>query len=103
MQWIEFCELATARDEGNAPRYIRINPKIGTPPKLDDVKRLIEVQQAARDSLESEVSKAQIRQVARMLVASSFYFERTSVPKKELGDKYTCSGQLNESSTFSLY
>ncbi|KAJ8113331.1 hypothetical protein OPT61_g4511 [Boeremia exigua] len=90
--WLDFCDIATTDENGS--RYVRINPEIGSPPSLDDVSQLKAVQAAARNSLETTESRAQIRRVSHMLVASSFYYERTSMPAK-VNNAYLCAGTYN--------
>ncbi|KAF3039476.1 hypothetical protein E8E12_000358 [Didymella heteroderae] len=89
--WLDFCDVATT-DE-NAFRYVRINPEISNLPSLDDVAQLKAIQVATCNALERPESRAQIKRVAHMLVASSFYYERTNVPRN-VYNGYSCTGKI---------
>jgi hypothetical protein len=70
---------------------VRINPKIKDLLSLDDVAQLKALQAATCNALEKPESRAQIKKVAHMLVASSFYYERTNVPRN-VHNGYSCTG-----------
>ena len=76
-------------------RYIRLSPDLGFKiPKLDEVDRLRDIQQAARDQLKSPASSSRIKEVAHRLIASTFFFEKTEASTKELDGKYECDGMF---------
>ncbi|KAF1927873.1 FabD/lysophospholipase-like protein [Didymella exigua CBS 183.55] len=89
--WLDFCEIATT-DE-NAFRYVRINPELSNAPSLDDVAQIKGVQTATRNALERPENRARVKRVAHMLVASSFYYERTNVPRN-VYNGYACTGKI---------
>ena len=64
-------------------RYQRINPDLGSnPPRMDKVDRIEEVRNKTYDQLRNrEKSIQKIREISSRLVASSFYFEKTSTPR----------------------
>lgn len=64
-------------------RYQRINPDLGrNPPSMDEVDRIEEVWNKTYDQLRNRESFVQkIREVSSRLIASSFYFERSSTPR----------------------
>lgn len=69
-------------------RYQRINPDLGSsPPPMDKVEKIEEVQNETRDQLGNREEFIQkIREISSRLVASSFYFDKSSTPLN-LGDK----------------
>jgi hypothetical protein len=76
-------------------RYIRLNPDLGFKvPKLDEVARLRDVQQAARDQLKSGPASARVKEVAHRLIASTFFFEKTEASTREQEGKYECDGRF---------
>ncbi|KAF2689243.1 hypothetical protein K458DRAFT_357870 [Lentithecium fluviatile CBS 122367] len=95
--WRDFCSDVADVDSSNTtvPRYIRINPDLSCdPPNLDDLKEMEDLQAKAQRSLESPDSLAHLESVALILVASCFYYERTTVPRSEKDNMYSCSGQI---------
>ena len=80
--WLEFMSDAARVDEDAKKRYRRINPKMEeAPPKLDDVKMLPELRRRMHQIMKHVDFQNQIGEVARQLVASSFYVEVTSPPQ----------------------
>jgi hypothetical protein len=76
--WDEYYQLASAAPSvsGSSKRLFRINPFItGTLPALDDVHRMDGLQRDVKRCLATE---PKIAEVARQLVASSFYFDLVS-------------------------
>jgi len=97
LAWKEFCKDVANADESmnEASRYIRINPDIGyNPPGLDDVRMFGRLQRDVRRELRSADGRAQTARVALMLVASSFYYERTGHVQSEADGTFTCTGQI---------
>ena len=70
-------------------RYQRINPDLGSnPPPMDKVENIKEVQNKTRHELRNQEKSIQkIREISSRLVASSFYFEKSSKPENP-GEKY---------------
>ena len=76
MTWLMFMSDAARGDEDTKKRYRRINPSIGKdPPKLDDVKMLPSLRLTIQNALKYGDLRKSIGEVARQLVASSFYVE----------------------------
>lgn len=69
-------------------RYQRINPDLGSsPPPMDRVDRIEEVRNKTHDQLRNrEKFIRKIREISSRLVASSFYFEKSSTAR-ESGEK----------------
>ena len=77
-------------------RYIRINPNLGyNPPLLDEKKHIYKLQDDTIASLSFTSEKTQIQKIAHRLVASSFYYDRTSATRDEPFNRYSCSGKLS--------
>ena len=75
--WDGYYQLAASSIPRPSTRLFRINPTItGTLPALGDVHRMFELQKSVREHLATEPESAE---VARRLVASSFYFDLGSV------------------------
>jgi hypothetical protein len=83
-------------------RYIRLNPDLGFKvPKLNEVDRLRDIQQAARDQLKTPAASARVKEVAHRLIASTFFFEKTDASTREQDGKYECDGVLREELSYS--
>lgn len=81
MTWLMFMSDATRGDEDTRARYRRINPSIvKDPPKLDEVKMLPSLRAEIQSELKYGALRPQIAEVARQLVASSFYVEVPYLP-----------------------
>jgi len=89
LQWDKFCEEVNPNKE----RYVRINPNLGyKPPRLDEKAKLKTVQHDTIRALGEERMTLKLRRVAYQLIASLFYFEKTSGPKGDAVDGYSCTG-----------
>lgn len=77
--WDEYCSGIATSMSGltSTSRFVRINPNIGKIPALDEKDKMREMRAKANQSLRIEL-EPQIKQIARQLVASSFYFELQS-------------------------
>lgn len=79
--WKKYCARAAppgrAQSLENLRRNVRLNVEFQGPrPDLDDVEKLDNVEHCVRSYMEGPKFSAQIHEVAHMLVASSFYFEK---------------------------
>ena len=99
-------------DEVNRSRYHRINPNIREdPPKLDETKKLPHLQQRMIRVMKEKYFQNQIGEVARRLVASSFYVEAPAKPASVHGldtsvsgmNKPCCYGNVELTSFCSCY
>ncbi|KAL8765647.1 MAG: hypothetical protein Q9209_007327 [Squamulea sp. 1 TL-2023] len=81
MRWLTFMSEAARGDELNRLRYHRINPNLREdPPKLDEVKKLPHLRKLMNYVMKEQGFQNQVGQVARRLVASSFYVEAPTKP-----------------------
>lgn len=93
LRWLEFMTEAGHGDEVNRSRYHRINPNIREdPPKLDETKKLPHLQQRMIRVMKEKYFQNQIGEVARRLVASSFYVEALAKPTSVNGIDTSVSG-----------
>ena len=84
IRWLAFMSDANARGHEDAKsRYWRINPDLmENPPALDDVKKFPDLQRRIHQIMKHADFQNQIGEIARRLVASSFYLEvLTSLPE----------------------
>lgn len=84
IRWLDFMSDANARGHEDAnKRYWRINPNLmGDPPALDDVRKLPVLQRQMHQIMKHADFQKKIGEIARRLVASSFYLEvPTSSPQ----------------------
>jgi len=82
----------------NRSRYIRVNPALtDDPPRLDDVSSLRHLKDVVRSQM---IDDPQITRVARRLVATSFYFEKTEPVKFDI-DGQQCQGTFSTFQTSS--
>ncbi len=84
IRWVEFMSDADARGhEDTKKRHWRINPDLmEDPPALDDVQKLPFLRRRMHQIMKHADFQKQIGEIARRLVASSFYLEvLTSLPK----------------------
>lgn len=88
MSWLEFMsDVASRGDKDARTRYRRINPNLREdPPKLDDVTMLPQLRLQMNQIIKQADFQRQIREVARQLVASSFYVEVPSIPTSPTQD-----------------
>lgn len=75
----------------SSSRFLRINPNVGSIPALDEKNKMAELRIRVRDSQEEE---DRIDEVARQLIASTFYFELLSASDLGLGNKTRVQGKL---------
>ncbi len=81
LSWLKFMSDAARGDEDEKKRYRRINPNLGeNPPKLDDVKMLPRLRHRMHQIMKHVDFQKQIGEVARQLVATSFYVEVPYIP-----------------------
>ena len=81
MTWLIFMSNAARGDEDTKTHYRRINPSLGKdPPKLDDVKMLPSLRNSVQSILKYGDLRRPIEEIARHLVASSFYVEVSYYP-----------------------
>ena len=82
ISWLEFISDIDAREDEDArQRYWRINPKLAeAPPAVDDVQKLPLLRHRSHQIIKHADLQRQIGEIARRLVASSFYLE---VPPQE--------------------
>ena len=81
MTWLKFMSDAARGDEDAKKRYCRINPEMKeAPPKLDDVKMLPDLRRQMQQTVKLVGFQKRIGEVARQLVASSFYVEVPYIP-----------------------
>jgi len=95
LAWREFCEdnIGSESSSTDKRRYIRLNPNLGDkPPELDDKAKLPKLQRDTKDALSLKDSKLHLHWVAERLVASLFYYERSSIPRSEGSGGHSCSG-----------
>lgn len=87
LSWLEFMSDASRGDDDARSRYQRINPNLqGDPPKLDDVKMLPHLRRQMQLIKNNGGFQRQIREVARQLVASTFYAEVPYLPSSPTQD-----------------
>jgi hypothetical protein len=93
LAWERFFEDFAGDDPS---RYIRINPNIGhDPPAYDDVEQMKILQREVHTALSTPQLKAQIEQISHALVASSFFYEKTTVRGGANDQAFLCSGWLS--------
>ena len=81
MTWLTFISEAARGDHDDKTRYHRINPNIGEePPKMDEIKKLSYLRQRMTHVMKGTAFHNHIGEIARRLVASSFYVEIPSKP-----------------------
>lgn len=74
MTWLSFTSDARRGDEEFKTRYRRLNPNIREdPPKLDEVEKLSHLRRQMQQIVKYGEFQNQTREIARQLVASSFY------------------------------
>ena len=88
MTWLSFMSDGARGDEEFKTRYRRINPNIEEdPPQLDEVKKLLPLRRRMQQIVKYGEFQNQSREIARQLVASSFYVEvlHLTLPTKQQG------------------
>ena len=81
LTWLTFMSEAIRGDQDDKSRYHRINPNIGEePPKLDETKKLPNLRYRMTHVMRNAAFHNQVGEIARRLVASSFYVEVPSKP-----------------------
>jgi hypothetical protein len=98
--WNEFldniAESQHSDQSGNNRRYIRINPELRKVPKLDEKAELADLEKETIQATRLLKTRLQIESVAHRLIASCFYYERTSPTKRDRAvdraDVYYCEG-----------
>lgn len=79
-------------------RYVRINPQLSEdPPPLDGVNRLSYLQAVVRGQMAESL---EVKRVAKQLIASSFYFEKTEAAKMEMDGSFLHYGAQTPFSPF---
>lgn len=92
--WDQFEQEVREPDELGNSRYIRLNPKMPTKVKLDDVDQLQDLKSRVNDTLKNTRWNIDARTVARRLIASSFFFEKdVNFKDKDIvqGRHYLCN------------
>jgi hypothetical protein len=90
--WYDFIDTTSEKE-----RYVRLNPDIREdPPKLYEVERLNELQSATQTAIRRTAFRSEIKKVARMLIASTFYFQLQSPPTLANGSNtmYNMKGMI---------
>ncbi|KAJ2991286.1 hypothetical protein NUW58_g2566 [Xylaria curta] len=72
-------------------RFIRINPDVGEIPALDDKGKITSLRTKAREALEAD---RRIPEIAKQLVASTFYFEHLKMSDPKPGGTLCVQGKL---------
>lgn len=71
-------------------RYVRLNPQLTEdPPALDEVSRMKYIQDLTREEFNGD---DRIREVALKLIASSFYFEKSTLAESKEDHAFQCKG-----------
>lgn len=71
-------------------RYVRLNPRLmEDPPALDEVSRMKYIQELTRERFRDD---DRIRTVALKLIASSFYFEKSTPAESKEDHVFQCKG-----------
>ncbi|KAL8736432.1 MAG: hypothetical protein Q9166_000224 [cf. Caloplaca sp. 2 TL-2023] len=99
--WLTFMSECIRGDENDRKRYQRVNPNLGEqPPKLDETKQLPHLRQRMVHVMKEKAFQDQIGEIARRLVASSFYVETPSKPRSTQSfDCYVSGDYLKNVST----
>ena len=94
-QWWDFRDEHVGEDdEQSGRRFIRLNPDLHRdPPSLDAKDEVKELQEYVQKQLKLRDLYAQIQDVAHRLIASSFFFHKTSVSAPKESEDYICEGR----------
>lgn len=77
----------------NRLRYVRLNPQLDEePPRSDDVHRMEDIQRLVRKTWQDN---QEIRRVSRQLIASSFYFEKSTDLELTADQIFRCKGYFS--------
>jgi hypothetical protein len=88
--WHDYVSMLPV-SSGHRSRYIRVNPALPEdPPRLDEVSSLKHLQDIVRDQMSGNLL---INRIARQLVATSFYFEKSEPIKFEPDGSPQCQGK----------
>lgn len=75
-------------------RYIRLNPDLRqAPPPLDAKDQLDKLQKLVQQQLKTLEMTRKVEDVAHRLIASCFFFNKSSITVHDKGDGYICSGK----------
>lgn len=91
--WREFRkDVVGTLPHASTERYIRVNPRTkGRVPKMDDKSQIDALQEDVTSSLRPHGPQTKIKNIAQRLVASSFYFEKSS-PSRRVDDHIIVQG-----------
>jgi hypothetical protein len=94
--WREFRkDVVGTTPHAAAERYIRVNPRTKNRiPKMDDKSQIDNLQEEVINSLRTHGSQTKVKDIAQRLVASSFYFEKTS-PSRPADDHIIVQGTFS--------
>jgi hypothetical protein len=94
--WGEFLkDVVGTTPHAAAERYIRVNPRMKNRiPKMDDKSQIDNLQEEVIHSLRTHESQKKVKDIAQRLVASSFYFEKTS-PSRPADDHIIVQGTFS--------
>ena len=95
--WRNFTSDAVGENPDLQGKYQRINPEIGSdPPRLDETSKLPDLQRAVQKTLTKDAALvSQTKEVAQRLIASSFYFDKSTMPLNSRGDDLCCYGKYS--------
>lgn len=85
-----FAGVTTALTKSSTIRFVRINPNVESIPALDEKDKMSELRTNVQ---ESQKNDTRIKEVARQLIASTFYFELKSISDLELDGKTKVQGK----------
>ncbi|KAK7747804.1 hypothetical protein SLS62_008840 [Diatrype stigma] len=90
--WDDYISSVTTAFPKSFPhsRFLRINPDVGDIPALDEKDRMAELRIRVQQSQDED----RIHDVARQLIASTFYFELRSVSDLGMGGKTRLQGKI---------
>ncbi|KAK9417273.1 putative PNPLA domain-containing protein [Seiridium unicorne] len=93
--WEDFFDGITSTTSTTAfaiSRYRRINPDLGTVPALDEKDRMEELRRKVQETLQRD--QPRLRDIARQLIASTFYFELISASDADADGKFSVQGKI---------
>jgi hypothetical protein len=78
----------------DSERFIRLNPDLkSTPPPLDAKNELDQLQKLVQKQLKRPEMIRKVQDVAHRLVASCFYFSKTTPNSSDKGQGFICTGK----------